>query len=237
MNKKMINLVDVSKTYKVGNESIKALQDITLNVEKGEFLAIVGPSGSGKSTLLHLIGGLDTPSSGSIIVNNNNIEQLKDKKLSAYRNNEIGLIFQDFKLHPYLTILENVELPQHFNKTKKLTANTLKRKAKQMLKTFDIEKRGNHRPNEISGGQKQRAAMARALINSPSIILADEPTGNLDSLTGKKILQILKKIHKENGTTLIIVTHDKAIADYANRIVEIKDGKLMEKNNFSKFTR
>ena len=227
----MINLTNVSKTYKVGNESIKALKDITLTIEKGEFLAIVGPSGSGKSTLLHLIGGLDAPTTGTITVEGEDIVKLKDKALSAYRNGKIGFIFQDFKLQQHLTALENVRMPQFF-------ANKKPQKgiAKKALKTVDVEDRKKHKPSELSGGQKQRVAIARALVNNPHIIIADEPTGNLDSTTGKTIVELLKKIHKENGSTLIIVTHDKNIAEYATRIIEIKDGKLIAKNNFNKFT-
>lgn len=225
-----IQLNNVSKTYTVGTEAIEALRNINLTIEKGEFLAIVGPSGSGKSTLLHLIGGLDTPTGGTITVDDQEIGALKDTPLSTYRSKKVGFIFQDFKLQPHLTTLENVRMPQLFSRAKR------KQSAKAMLEKVGLGKRLHHKPTEISGGQKQRVAIARALINKPDIIIADEPTGNLDSVTGKKIITLLKKIHKESGVTMIIVTHDQNIAKHAHRIVEIKDGKLKHKNDFTKFT-
>lgn len=224
-----IQLNNVSKTYTVGTTSVEALKNINLTIEEGEFLAIVGPSGSGKSTLLHLLGGLDAPTKGSITVDNEDIGKLKDTNLSTYRSQKVGFIFQDFKLQPHLTALENVRMPQLFSRAKE------KQSPQSILTKVGLSKRLHHKPNEISGGQKQRVAIARALINKPSIIIADEPTGNLDSVTGKKIIDLLKKIHKEEGVIMIIVTHDQNIAQHAHRIVEIKDGKLKEKNNFKRF--
>ncbi len=225
----MIKLSNVSKTFTVGTEEIHALKGIDLHIKKGEFLAIVGPSGSGKSTLLHLIGGLDNPTKGMIEVNGENIGTMKDRQLSEYRSRQVGFIFQDFKLQPHLTVLENVRMPQLFSRRK------TKQSSHKMLESVGLKDRAQHKPTEISGGQKQRAALARALMNNPKLIIADEPTGNLDSMTGKKIIDLLKNIHKRNGVTLIIVTHDRNIAKHATRIIEIKDGKLKKRNNFSKF--
>ncbi len=224
-----IKLSNVSKSYQIGTELVHALQNISLEIEEGEFLAIVGPSGSGKSTLLHMIGGLDTPTEGTIEVDGLDLGKQNDKKLSAYRSKKIGYIFQDFKLQAHLTAEENVGIPQLFFKGK------IDRQPQAMLKKVDLANRLHHKPTELSGGQRQRVAIARALINKPDIIIADEPTGNLDSLTGKNIIDLLKKIHKEEGITLIVVTHDQNIAKHADRIVEIKDGILKKENNFKKF--
>lgn len=231
-----IQLNNVSKTYTVGAESVEALKNITLSIRKGEFLTIVGPSGSGKSTLLHLIGGLDAPTEGEIIVDGTELTLLNDRQLSKYRNADIGFIFQDFHLQPYLTATENVEIPLMFATSRKRKIATIEKKAKQLMAAVGLSSRLQHRPSEISGGQKQRVAIARALIGSPKILLADEPTGNLDSVTGKKIIQLLKKVHKDKKITVIVVTHDHEIAKYADRIVEIKDGALITKNRFRKFT-
>jgi putative ABC transport system ATP-binding protein len=231
----MIEYKNVSKTYYVGNESVPALKNIYLKIEKGEFVVIVGPSGSGKSTLLHLLAGLDTPTGGSIHVNGINIASISDSKLSDYRNREIGLVFQDFKLHPHLNILENVQIPLYFNKKKLFKWFGAKRKARKILKEFGLGERLKHKPSEISGGQKQRVSIARALINEPPILLADEPTGNLDSITGREIISLLKQLHKEKKNTIIVVTHDKTLARYASRMIEIKDGKLVTTENKEKF--
>ena len=231
----MIELKNLSKTYKVGTESVQALNNISLTIEDGEFLVIVGPSGSGKSTLLHLIGGLDKPTSGEISVDGENIKTLRDKKLSAFHNQKIGYIFQDFKLHPHINILDNVKIPLVFNKDKKYKRSTMERKARQLLKEVGLSNRTKHKPHEISGGQKQRVSIARALVNSPTILLADEPMGDMDSITGEKIIQLLKEFHKKKKVTMIVVTHDMSIAKFATRTVEIKDGKLITKNRFNKF--
>jgi putative ABC transport system ATP-binding protein len=232
----MIEFKNVSKTYYIGNESVPALKNIYLKIEKGEFVVIVGPSGSGKSTLLHLLAGLDSPTGGTIFVNGINLNKISDRKLSDYRNREIGLVFQDFKLHPHLNILENVEIPLYFNKKKFLKWLGAKRKAKKILKEFGLGDRITHKPSEISGGQKQRVSIARALINDPPILLADEPTGNLDSITGREIISLLKQLHKEKKNTMIVVTHDKTLTRYASRTIEIKDGKLVTTDNTDKFT-
>jgi len=231
-----ISLREVGKSYRTGDESVEALKNISLEINKGEFIVIVGPSGSGKSTLLHLIGGLDTASEGEVIVEGKLLTSLNDKKLSRYRNKEIGFIFQDFHLHKGLNLVENVEIPLMFSETKNRKETSMQKKAAEILSSVGLKSRLNHRPSQISGGQKQRVAIARALINNPKIVLADEPTGNLDSQTGKKIITLLKRLHKEKNITMLVVTHDREIAKHAERIIEIKDGRLIEKNHFDKFT-
>jgi putative ABC transport system ATP-binding protein len=232
----LIKLNQVGKIYRVGEEEILALKSIDLEINKGEFVVIVGPSGSGKSTLLHLIGGLDKPTHGEISVDGAIINKMRDRELSRYRNGKIGFIFQDFHLQNYLNIVENVEIPLMFSKSKIRKESTIQKKAREILISIGLKERLNHHPNQISGGQKQRVAIARALINDPKIILADEPTGNLDSATGGKIIKLLKRIHKEKGVTVVVVTHDRDIAKHADRIVEIRDGQLIERNRFEKFT-
>jgi putative ABC transport system ATP-binding protein len=227
----MIKLTQVTKIYRTGSDSVTALKNISFEIETGEFVIIIGPSGSGKSTLLHLIGGLDTPTGGEITVDNKKINTLKDKELSRYRNREIGFIFQDFHLAPNLDLLDNTKLPLFFNKAKRFSGLVIAQKAKEMLNELFLTDRMKHLPSQISGGQKQRAAIARALINKPKILLADEPTGNLDSTTGKKIIGLLKEIHRKNKMTMVIVTHDKEIAKNAKRVIEIRDGILVEKTN------
>jgi len=217
----MIKLKNVSKRFKHKAETVKAIKNINLEIKEGEFIAITGPSGSGKSTLLHIIGGLETASSGKISVANIEIEHLNDKSLSQFRNQHIGFIFQSFHLHPNLTVEENINLPLMFAKR-----DNTKEKTNYILKETGLLKRRHHLPKELSGGEKQRTAIGRALINKPNLLLADEPTGNLDSKTGNKILQLIINIHKENKTTMIVVTHDSKIAEKADRIIHIKDGKI-----------
>lgn len=231
----MIELTNIQKIYKTGRESVEALKNVSFHIKTGEFVVVVGASGSGKSTLLHLIGALDKPTSGEIRVNGRVLSDLSDKGLSYYRNEEIGFIFQEFHLLQHLNILENVQIPSLFNKTMQIKKKKIKQKAKELLKMLGLEARLSHRPSEISGGQKQRVAIARALINNPKILLADEPTGNLDSITGKKIIQLLRKIQIEQKITTIIVTHDREIAKNADRIIEMKDGVLIKKNHFGQF--
>jgi len=230
----MIDLKNVRKIYRIGNEEVEALKGIDLSIDDGEFVAIVGPSGSGKSTLLHLIAGLDKPSEGEVMVQKKNILTSSDSVLSKYRNRTIGFIFQEFHLLAHLNILENVKVPLMFASREEKSSH--QKKAREILEDLKLGDRLHHRPHEISGGQKQRVAIARALINNPKIILADEPTGNLDSVTGKSILDLLKKIHKQKKLTLIIVTHDREIAKAADRVIEIKDGKILTKNGPTKFT-
>ncbi len=217
----MIKLQKVSKNYQHESEKVRAVSNISIEIKDGEFIAITGPSGSGKSTLLHLIGALDTPSKGTISISDIEIQNLKDKELSRFRNTHIGFIFQSFHLHPNLTVLENIKLPLLFSKK-------TPPKTKKILKAIGLDHRSDHLPNELSGGEKQRTAIGRALINNPKLLLADEPTGNLDSKTGQIILDLLLKIHKENKTTMIIVTHDDKIAEMADRVLHIKDGQLSQ---------
>ncbi len=219
----MIELNQVSKKYKMGNEIIKALDDINLQIQNEEFVAIMGPSGSGKSTLMHIIGGLDTPDKGKIVINNQDISDLNDKKLSHYRNKEIGFVFQTFNLQPMYTALENTALPLYFAK---IPGKQKIEKAKKSLQLVDLGDRIKHKPNQLSGGQRQRVSVARALVNDPKIILADEPTGNLDSKTGENIISLLKKLNRQNKMTIIMVTHDKQMAQFADRIISIHDGKI-----------
>ncbi|MFH0952506.1 MAG: ABC transporter ATP-binding protein [Patescibacteria group bacterium] len=220
----MIELKNTLRHYKMGGELIKALDGVNLTVKEGEFVAIMGPSGAGKTTFLNLIGGLDKPSRGQVLVDNEDIAKEKDKKLSKYRNKKIGFVFQSFNLQPFLTAAENVMLPLYFAK---VSGGERKKKAAELLKTVGLSERAKHRPAELSAGQRQRVALARALINDPEIILADEPTGNLDSKTGREIMTLLRQLNKQRNVTVVMVTHDPEMARYASRIIRIKDGKVV----------
>ena len=216
----MICTEDLWKTYDMGAEEVHALRGVNLRIERNEYVAIMGPSGSGKSTLMNLIGCLDTPSKGHYWLNGNLVSELDDDELARIRNKEIGFVFQTFNLLARATALHNVELPLIYNGTP--SAARLER-AKESLRLVDLEDRMLHKPNELSGGQRQRVAVARALVNHPSIILADEPTGNLDSQTGEEIMQLFDRLHQQ-GNTIILVTHEHDIAEHAHRVVHIKDG-------------
>lgn len=216
----IIEVIDVKKSYILGNMEVPILHDINLKVREGEFLAIMGPSGSGKSTLMNLIGFLDRPTEGRIIIKGLDINKLSDKEVARLRGLEIGFVFQTFNLIPRLTALENVELPTYANT--RSGVDTPER-AKELLKLVGLEDRMRHKPGELSGGQSQRVAIARALINDPAILLADEPTGNLDSKTGCEILNMFRRLN-EDGRTIVMITHDPEIAGYADRIVLVKDG-------------
>lgn len=220
----MIELRNVSKIYKMGETEIRALNGVTLKVEKGEFLSIVGPSGSGKSTLLNLIGCIDTPTSGEVHIDNEDVSKLKDRALTKIRLHKIGFIFQQFYLIPTLNATENVELPM---KEAKVGREERRKKVSQLLKQVDLEKRHRHYPNQLSGGEQQRVAIARSLANSPSLILADEPTGEIDSETSEKIVGLLKKLNTEEKVTIIVVTHDPKVAKHADRSITIEDGKIV----------
>lgn len=216
----LIQLRGIEKKYRVGDQDIYALRHIDLDIPKGEFLALMGPSGSGKSTLMNVLGCLDTPTKGSYMLNGTEVGQLNDQELSAIRNKEIGFVFQTFNLLPRLTALENVALPLVYagiGKKERLE------RARQSLEEVGLGNRITHRPNELSGGQRQRVAIARALVNKPSLLLADEPTGNLDSKTTAEIMQLIDEIHRK-GNTIIVVTHEEEIARHARKVIRLRDG-------------
>jgi putative ABC transport system ATP-binding protein len=219
----MIQLKSVSKNYKMGEEIIQALNNVNLLVKNGEFLAIMGPSGSGKSTLANIIGGLDDPDDGEVIVDGNPLAKAKDKVLSLYRNKKIGFIFQSFNLQPAYNALENVEVPLLFSK---VSPKERRKKAEECLALVGLTDRAKHKPSELSGGQRQRVCIARALANNPEIIIADEPTGNLDTKKGQEIIALLSELNKKKGITLIVITHDPNVAAMAHRIIKIQDGVL-----------
>ena len=216
----IIELKEIARVYFMGGEKIEAVKNISLNIKKNEYIALMGPSGSGKSTLMNLIGCLDTATSGTYRLNNQLVSELSDNELAEIRNKEIGFVFQTFNLLPRMTALDNVAMPLIYAGKSKDERMEI---AKQKLKDVGLEDRINHKPNELSGGQRQRVAIARALVNNPSIILADEPTGNLDSKTSEEIMAVLKQIHL-NGNTIILVTHESEIATHAHRIVKLRDG-------------
>jgi putative ABC transport system ATP-binding protein len=216
----MISLKSIKKTYKIGDEIIEALKDISLNIYKNEYVALMGPSGSGKSTLMNMLGCLDSPSSGEYILNNLSVAIMSDNDLAQVRNKEIGFVFQTFNLLPRASTLDNVALPLVYAGFSKVNRE---KRANDVLESVGLSNRVNHKPNELSGGQRQRVAIARALVNNPAIILADEPTGNLDSKTSVEIMGLFEEIHKK-GNTIILVTHEENIAMHAHRIIRLKDG-------------
>ena len=222
LKKEIIGIKSVSKIYNLGDTVVKALDNVSLSIFENDFISIMGPSGSGKSTLMNIIGCLDVPTKGSYKFNNEKISQMKDSQLADIRNQKIGFVFQTFNLLPKLNALQNVEVPLVYSNLKRFKRTE---KAKEALNIVGLSDRINHKPNELSGGQRQRGAIARALVNKPSIILADEPTGNLDSKSGNEILNFFDDLHKA-GNTLIIVTHEKSVAKRAKRRIEIFDGKI-----------
>lgn len=220
MSEPIIKVSNITKKYVIGTEEINALNGVSLEVQKNEYVALMGPSGSGKSTLMNMLGCLDSPTSGEYILNGIPVARMTDNELAEVRNKEIGFVFQTFNLLPRSSTLENVALPLVYSGAKKDERDT---RAKEVLEQVGLGNRMNHKPNELSGGQRQRVAIARALVNKPAIILADEPTGNLDSKTSIEIMGLLDDIHKR-GNTIILVTHEEDIAKYAHRIVRLKDG-------------
>jgi len=218
----VIRTYDIWKTYIMGDQIINAVSGVSIEIKRGEYVAIMGPSGSGKSTLMNLIGCLDTPSKGEYYINGRLVSSMDDDELAQIRNKEIGFVFQTFNLLPRATALHNVELPLIYNGTPPAARIA---KAKKVLMQVDLAQRMDHKPNELSGGQRQRVAVARALVNDPSIILADEPTGNLDTQTGIEIMKLFRRLYDE-GNTIVLVTHEHDIAQHANRIISIRDGKV-----------
>jgi len=218
----MITTHDLWKTYVMGEEEIHALRGLSINIEQGEYVAIMGPSGSGKSTLMNLIGCLDTPTKGSYQLNGKEVASMNDDDLARIRNEEIGFVFQTFNLLPRATALHNVELPLVYAG---VSSKDRQQRAMQALEKVELTSRSTHRPNELSGGQRQRVAIARALVNNPSILLADEPTGNLDSKTGEEIMAVFSRLH-EGGNTIILVTHEADIAAHAHRVIYVRDGQV-----------
>jgi putative ABC transport system ATP-binding protein len=218
----LIETRDLWKTYVMGEEQIHALQGVSIQIERGEYVAIMGPSGSGKSTLMNLIGCLDTPTKGSYLLNSKEVASMNDDELARIRNEEIGFVFQTFNLLPRATALHNVELPLVYAGVQ---GKVRQERARQALGKVELIDRAMHRPNELSGGQRQRVAIARALVNNPSILLADEPTGNLDSKTGNEIMGVFDRLH-ETGNTIVLVTHEADIAAYAHRTIHIRDGQV-----------
>lgn len=220
MTQGIIHLENIQKSYYMGKHELQVLKGVSVDIFKNEYVALMGPSGSGKSTLMNIIGCLDTPTAGRYILNNNDVSEMKDNDLAEIRNKEIGFVFQQFNLLPRLTAAENVALPLVYaGMNRKLRTD----KAMQVLDMVNLTDRSHHKPNELSGGQCQRVAIARALVNDPSIILADEPTGNLDTKTSYEIMEIFNKIHS-NGNTIVLVTHEEDIANHAHRIVRLRDG-------------
>ncbi len=218
----LVELRNVSKIYQVGEEEIRALDDVSLDIEPGEFISIIGPSGSGKSTLMHILGCLDSPSKGTIKLDEVMIEKASPRELAAIRNRKIGFVFQFFNLLPKLNVLQNVELPMIYSGIK---GKERRERAMTALQAVDLSNRAKHRPSQLSGGQQQRVAIARALVNDPRIVFADEPTGNLDSHTGDAILSLFRKLSQQ-GRTIVLVTHDPEIAAVTPRRIEIRDGKI-----------
>ena len=217
----ILEVQHISKTYGKGETKVNALNDVSFSVEQGEFVAIIGPSGSGKSTLLHILGGVDTPSSGNVIINGVNIATLNETALAIFRRRPIGLIYQFYNLIPILTVEENLTLPLLLDGRK-----PDKRQIEELIRTLGLEKRIKHLPNQLSGGQQQRVSIGRALVNNPALLLADEPTGNLDSENSREIISLLRKFNKEHKQTVIIITHDERIAVSADRVIAIEDGRI-----------
>ncbi|MBI2867464.1 MAG: ABC transporter ATP-binding protein [Chloroflexi bacterium] len=221
----LIELEDIHKTYTLGEHQVYALRGVSLTIDNGEMVAIIGPSGSGKSTLMNILGCLDKPTSGTYRLDGQEVSTLSDDRLAEIRNKSIGFVFQTFNLLRRTSALRNVELPLIYSKN---GGDKRSQKALEALTKVGLDKRAKHKPNQLSGGEQQRVAIARALVNDPSIIMADEPTGNLDTVTSKGIMDLLHKLHEEHGITIILVTHDMEVASHAKRVIRVKDGQIAE---------
>ncbi len=230
-NDSIIELENVKRIYKMGNAKVYALNGISLSIKKGEFVSIVGKSGSGKSTLVNQVGCLDIPTEGAVYLSGQNILYLKESELAQIRGKKIGFIFQTFNLMPTLSVYDNIALPMAFQN---VVDEEIERKVAKVLKLVDLEDRAYHKPGELSGGQRQRVAIARALGNDPEVILADEPTGNLDSKTGKQIMEFLLNLHEKHNATIIMVTHDDELAKWAQRTITLSDGKIVSEKIYTK---
>jgi putative ABC transport system ATP-binding protein len=226
MNKPVMQMVDLKKIYRMGETEVHALQGVSLNVDGGEFVAVMGPSGSGKSTLMNIIGCLDRPTSGQYILEGVNVSALDRDRRAEIRNDKIGFVFQNFNLLPRTSALENVELPLIYSMKHRLNDNQMRQRAKECLARVGLEGRGDHLPSQLSGGQQQRVAIARALVNDPAIVLADEPTGNLDTKTSEEVMETLQKLNEE-GKTIVLITHEPDIAKFAKRVITIRDGLII----------
>jgi len=226
MTKNLIEITDITKVYGIGDVAVHALRGVNLQVKQGEFVAIMGPSGSGKSTLMNILGCLDHPTAGTYVLAGEDVSDLSKDKLAGVRNRQIGFIFQSYNLLPRLTAIKNVMLPLLYNGYEQLSDAECHARAMAALESVGLGDRAHHRPNELSGGQQQRVAIARALINKPSIILADEPTGNLDTQASGEILELLHRLH-DQGVTIVMVTHEPGIADHAGRVIHLRDGQIV----------
>jgi putative ABC transport system ATP-binding protein len=223
--KTIIELDDVSKIYRMGDVEVPALKNVSLKIREGEFVALMGPSGSGKTTMMNMIGCLDVPTSGTVLLDGRDISELSESKLARLRGDRIGFIFQFFNLYPSLSVQSNIELPMRIHD---YSDEKIKRKSLELLRLIGLEEWRSHLPSQLSGGQMQRVSIARALSTEPSIILADEPTGNIDSKNAEDIMNFFRKLHEEKNETIIIVTHDKIVAGYAHRIITLKDGQIQK---------
>ena len=226
-NDAVIEVHELTKTYAMEGAPVHALRDVTLEIRRGEFMSVIGPSGSGKSTFMHILGCLDQPTSGRYLLEGRDVSRLPDDDLSAIRNRQIGFVFQGFNLLPRTSALENVELPLLYVPDSKVSPAERRRRAAQALAAVGLGDRADHHPNQLSGGQQQRVAIARALLNDPAILLADEPTGNLDSETSVEVMDLFQRLNEERGLTIVLITHEPQVAEYGSRIIRFKDGRVV----------